>query len=741
MPTIELTINGTELDVDQVRGAAGLSYPFSFTVQASKASSPPALADLLGAPAALTIHDAFDVALEVHGLVMSAERRASAGGGAAFDLVIEPEIAPLSVGQDSRVFQEMTAVDIVKKVFADAGVPGGSVRWFTLASYPKRPYCAQYLEPDWDFVERLLREEGIAYAFDWAEGATTLVLFDDSTSLPDLGGGASLPFRSDSSLTSGGASVTRVGKRSSLSPTGVRLRDYSFDKPRLDLDTKAGTPEREIYDFPGRFGVPADGDRLARVRLEGQRARAVEISGESASLRLQPGRVFEMTEHPIEALNGRYLITAASYAATVHGEVHVMWWAIPAATPYRAAASSPHGLWGGASGRTLQVARAPGGPQTGVVVGANGEEIFPDKSGRIRVKHWWDRSPAQDETASTWMRVGQFALGGSMILPRIGWDTLVHHHEGDIDAPFVLTHLYDGAHPVPYALPANKTRTAWQTATTPGGGSTNEIRFEDRKGSEELFINASKDMNVVVGDNKQSKIGADHTHEIGANHDTTVSGNRKTGVVSSQSVSIGGSETLSVGADRTVNVSGAESATVGGSRSVTATTGVSLSATGGRTLTVGGTMTSASALAVSRSALGTMSVTVGGSWISAAATGLANVTGGASAETVGGAKLHIGAGGCEIGVKGALAETVGGAYVIASGGNASESSSGALAITVGGAFIANAPSIEIEGESEISIRCGASVLTITASSVEVKAPSLASPGATITKKASVVKHN
>src|SRR6185436_264741 len=116
------------------------------------------------------------------------------------------------------------------------------------------------------------------------------------------------------------------------------------------------------------------------------------------------------------------------------------------------------------------------------------------------VQHYWDREGKRDDKASTWMRVGQFPLGGSMILPRIGWDMLIGHHEGDIDRPAVVTHLYDGEHPVPYALPANKTRTAFQTATSPGGGSTNEMRFEDKAGSEEIFLNASKDMNVVVGD-------------------------------------------------------------------------------------------------------------------------------------------------------------------------------------------------------------------------------------------------
>jgi type VI secretion system secreted protein VgrG len=432
----------------------------------------------------------------------------------------------------------------------------------------------------------------------------------------------------------------------------------------------------------------------------------------------------------VESVNGRLLVVEVDLDVDEHragAEVRRAFTAIPADTPFRA----PRG----------RVTASPRGPQTGVVVGAPGEEIHPDATGRVRVQLWWDREGKRDGQASTWMRVGQFALGGSMIVPRIGWDVLTHHHEGDIDAPFVLTHLYDGQHPVPYALPANKTRTAWQTATTPGGGSTNELRFEDKAGKEEMFVNASKDMNVVVGDKKGEKIGNNHAHSIGANLDVKVGSNLVYGVGAKQDVSVGGSETVSVAAKRSVTVGGAESASIGGSRSVTVISGLTQEAKGGRTLTVGGTLMGAAAMEINRTAVGTMNLTVGGSSIIAAATGLETTTGGAAAETIGGAKIQLGASGIETGVKGAAAETVGGAYVIAAGGNAGESATGTLAITVGGAFLANAPAVEIEADTEISIRVGASSLTVKPGSIEVKAPTLFSPGAVIDKSAGNIHHN
>lgn len=734
MSLLSLDVGGTSFQVSWIEGRTALSKLFSFHVRASVADALPAAAELLGEACTLGMMDDFDRALTVRGIVTALERDARATGGGGLVLTLEPEVAKLAVGRNSRVFQEMTAVDIIKKVLDTAGVGGANVRWEARGEYPTRPYCAQYRESDWAFIERLLAEEGIYYWFEHRDEATVLVFADDSSAAPELEEGAEIPYHDDDGLNAVRDAVFRVGRRFRITPEAVRLRDYNFDKPRLSLDAKAGSGRLEIYDFPGRFAVPDEGDRRAQTALEALRATRAVIFGETGSTRLRAGLAFELTDHSVEALNGRYLVESVDYNSVQRSGgdaaqvgLGLRWTAIPLGTPYRPA-----------RGRITQ---ATGGPQTGVVVGAPGEEVHPDRSGRIRVQHYWDREGQRDDKASTWMRVGQFALGGSMIIPRVGWEVLVDHHEGDVDQPFVATHLYDGQYPVPYALPANKTRTAWQTATTPGGGSANEIRLEDRAGSEEIFIHASRDMDVVVGDNRTEVVGVNLTQTVGSNRDVKVGSNLKVGIKSNQDVSIGGSESLTVSGGRVVSVGGSESATIGGSRSATVANGVNLEAKGGRTLAVGGSMMAASALTVDRSVLGTLSVSVGGSWISAAAAGVSNATGGACAETVGGAKIQAGAAGCKTSVKGAAAETVGGAYVIAAGGNAGEAATGSLSFTVGGAFLGNAPSIEIEARSEISIRCGAASVTIKGGSVEVKAPSLLSPGATIKKKASTIKHN
>jgi type VI secretion system secreted protein VgrG len=729
-----LDLGGTSYRVGTLEGRAALSELFRFEVRISSADALPAPADVLGKDAKLTLEDPHERSLVVHGIAAAV---AWTPGGAAMkggelEVTVEPAVAALAVGRDHRVFQDKNVVDVAKAVLQKAGVAGGAVRWSTTGSYPVRPYWAQYGESDWAFLERILAEHGIYYYFDLGADATTLVFADDSTAAPAIDGDASMPFREESGLRASRDSVARVAMAWRAVTDKVTLRDYNFDKPRLTLEGSSGDGPRETYDFPGRFAAPADGNALAKARAEAMRARRAVVTGDTGSTRLRPGLTFEIAEHPVEKLNQKLLVESVTIRAAglrgAEGEaLAISWAAIPVATAYR---PPPR-----------PAARPSGGPQTGVVVGASGEEIHPDNKGRIRVQHHWDREGKRDDKAATWIRVGQFPLGGSMIIPRIGWDVLVHHHEGDVEQPVAITHLYDGEHPVPYALPANKTRTAWQTATTPGGGSTNEVRFEDKAGSEEMFFNASKDMNVVVGNDKNETVGVDSEETIGSNMSLTVGANYKHDVASSQSVTVGASESLTVSGNRNVNVGGSETSTIGGSRSVTVTKGSSIDATGGRTATIGGTMLAASGLGVSRMVMGSLSVTVGGAWISAAATGLSNMTAGAASETVGGAKIAAGAAGCATSVQGAAAVTVGGAFVIAAGGKGGETATGSMAITVGGALLASAPSVEIEADSEISVMVGGSSLTVKSGSVEVKAPLLLSPGATITKKGGTIEHN
>jgi type VI secretion system secreted protein VgrG len=733
---LSATIDGVDVEAHSVDATLAISTLFVLRIAARErqvAAAPPEAR--LGKPAQVSIEPIVGPALVVHGIVSALETRTELVGDELVHhhtIDVEPSVAALTIGRDHRYFQDMTAVDVMKRVLADAGADEHDIVWSLAGTYRKRDYTTQWGESDWVFIERLAREEGIAYRFDFEEDATKLVFFDDSGSAPTVEGG-SIPYTDTGALEGARDQVFTLSLRHRATCDQIVLRDYDPAMPavRLEATVAAGSERFPRYDYPGRYRTVDEGKSLARRRLEALRAERQVLRGSASNPRLWPGRIATIDGCPFPALE-TCLITrlriAAHFGGVERDSTIIEFEAVPASVPYRPAHAEDAAVH-------LE------GPQSAVVVGPSGKELHTDDTGRVRAQFYWDRVGKTDEKSSTWMRVGQFALGGSMVRPRIGWDVLVEHHVGDADAPLLLSHLYDGAHPPPYALPANKTRTAWQTATTPGDGTANEIRFEDKKGSEEIFMNASKDMAVAVGDTKTVSVGNNHTHDVGANAKIDVGSDRTIVIGKNQSVDIGASETLTIGGKDTIAIDGSETVSVGGARSVTVIMGKKLSADGGRSLTVGANMIGVSALGVGRAVLGSATVTVGSAFISAAATGLANATLGAGSETVGGAKLQVGAGGVSLNVKGALAETVGAAYASAAGDKFIETATGALTVLVGGAFIANAPTVEIEADSEITVICGGSSLTVKSGSIEVKSPAIPEPGAGIAKSGSKVQHN
>jgi type VI secretion system secreted protein VgrG len=736
--TIELSVAGKALWAERIETRIAVFEPLRVMADAVDLNAAVRkAADLLGKTFELHVETPLGHPLRIDGVVEAVQRVAAAGGARYSLTLASAVVAPLSVGLDCRAFQKMSAVDIVKDVLSRAGLDA-HVRWDTSASYDKRDYTLQYNESDWAFIERVCAEEGIYYFFDFGDAATTLVFADDSTKADPIEGDATLPFRDEAQLAHEAEAVFAVKSRASIASNKVSIDDYDPKRPLLTMDAEAseGAGVLEVYDFPGRYEQTSRGKTLAKTALQARRSLRVALEGGVSGTRLRPGKQFAIDGHPVSKINGKCfclsvdLTARQGVAAALEPAQEGMrsrWEAIPATVLWRP--------------QPRTAARTMPGPQTGVVSGPPGKELHTSDTGHIRVQFFWDRVGKRDDKSSTWMRVGQFAVGGSMVVPRPGWEVVAEHHNGDADRPFAVQHLYDGKFRVPYALPANKTRTSWQTATTPGDGSSNEVRFEDKKGSEEMFINASKDMSATVGDNSQVQIGVNHTHQIGVNHDVSIGSNSTLGVTGDQSVTIGAMESLTVSGNRQTNIGGSDSQTIGAVRMASISAEKTLDADGGRTLSVGAAMMDVTAMGVSRAVLGSTSVTVGGAWISAAAMGLGNATAGAGSETVGGAKLQLGGGGVKTAVKGALSQTVGGAMISNAGGDAGEGSKGPLSISVGGAMVANAPTITIEAKNKIEIIVGGSSLTITSSSIELKAPSLASPGATIDKDGSAIHHN
>jgi type VI secretion system secreted protein VgrG len=501
-----------------------------------------------------------------------ARSREASAEAARFRVVSRLALLDGSVG--AEIFQDRSVDEIVKAVLAAHGVAQDDQDWQLGTTYPKREYCVRYMESAGAFVARLLEEEGIYHFTTCDDGKETLHFRDESTSSPPIDGEATLHFRDATGLENAGDAVFSIVERAEVKSGRFVLRDYDFRRPSLDMTVKAEAAtetDLERYDYPGLYVEPSEGKRLARVRLEAERASREVLTALTDCARVAAGRTLRLEGTKYAAVEGDYLVTKVVHAfgGAAHrklervtrrrpGEGASAYVAavelIPKATPYRTPQTTPRPVIDG--------------PETATVVAPQGspsESIHTDEHGRCKVKFHWDLAPGADDKASCWMRVAQLQTSGSMLLPRIDWEVVVEFQEGNPDRPLVTGMIYNGQNMPPYALPEGKTRTVFQTRSTPGGGGTNEIRFEDRAGGEEIMMNAKHDHTLATAGNKTKTVGKDASRTIGGNETIDVSGNQTTKVTMGQRSTVGGDQSISVGGNRNVEVNAVTGLTAGGS--------------------------------------------------------------------------------------------------------------------------------------------------------------------------------
>ena len=529
--------------------------------------------ELIGTPAELAFAAGDDGPLRRFGGIIEAVTIIGStmiGGGSVHHvkLHVVAAIGLLARSEGSEIFQELDVKEIVSKVLTANHIPSGKQDWKLSGSYPKREYCVQYNESALAFISRLLEEEGIYFRTELRDDGEYVIFEDDSSNSAPIEAPEELPFRQRTGLDMDLDAVYSISERRRVVSGKFVLRDYDFKRPKLEMTTSAESDvdtDLEVYDFPGLYVEPAEGKRLAKVRLEAEQAARNVTLIESDCTRIDVGRKFKITDALHDEINGAYVIVAAvhelGYGGGGEATYHVVAELLPEAVKYRSPRVTPSPI--------------VEGPQTARVVapkGAPSEDIHTDEHGRCKVKFNWDLGPAQDDKASCWMRTGQLQTSGSMILPRIGWEVVVEFLEGNPDRPVFSGRLYNGVFMPPYALPEGKTRTSMQTASTPGGGGHNEIRFEDRAGAEELMLHAEFDQNISsannktknVGNNETLHVGVDATRNVGANEDVKVTMGFETNVKADQSLSVGANRTLEVNAVTALNVGGSSTTTIGG---------------------------------------------------------------------------------------------------------------------------------------------------------------------------------
>ncbi|HEY4014169.1 MAG TPA: type VI secretion system tip protein TssI/VgrG [Polyangiaceae bacterium] len=465
-------------------------------------------------------------------------------GYTRYRMTMRPWLWFLTQRADCRIFQNMTVPDIISQVFKGGGFTDFDFQlWET---YPQRDYVVQYRETDFNFVSRLMERDGIYYFFGHDDGKHTLVLADSAETPQPAEGAEQLPYAPpDAHRDETLEYVTSWRTQGSVHPTRVALVDYDFTRPRMDLYTmrqvygQDDTPTLDVYDYPGGYVDPSVGDTYAQIGLEQRRQDVTQFSGETNARAFAVGATFELIDHPRDDQNAKYLVTSARHHLVGHDVVsgkHVDGQPFTCAFQARLAA---------------QTFRAPArarkavvrGPQTARVVGPSGQEIWTDGFGRIKVQFHWDRAGVFDENSSCFVRVSHTWAGagwGTQFIPRIGQEVIVDFLEGDPDRPIVVGCVYNGANAPPFPLPDKQTQSGIRTRSTPNGTPVNfnEIRFEDRKGHEELYIQAEKQQTTWVKGSQSIQVDGNRAWSVGVNEDHAVAKNRTT--------KIGGNEKLTV---------------------------------------------------------------------------------------------------------------------------------------------------------------------------------------------------
>ena len=596
-----------------------MSRVYEYQLDLLSAKADIAVDDILGKNVTVTLELPDEKARYFNGFVTRFSQNGKYGRYHRYQAVVRPWLWFLSRTADCRIFQEMTVPEILKKVFADHTTADFKVE--LTGSYRQCVYCVQYRETDLNFVCRLMEHEGIYFYFRHTKGHNTLVLTDSSSMHVPAPGYDTLPFIAPGQFVRPDVEhVTSWEYTREIQPGVYVHDDYDLERPSVELKTKKVLPrtyqpsDYEVYDFPGFYIEKGDGEQYAGVRIDefGSQFETAEAATNARGVTV--GYALTLEKHPRADQNREHLVLATSHDL-VFGDYEGM--------PANEGASCRCSFVTMSTKQQFRPRRATPrpfvqGPQTAVVVGPAGDEIYTDKYGRVKVQFHWDRLGKQDENSSCWIRVSHPWAGkawGSIAIPRIGQEVIVDFLEGDPDQPIVTGRVYNAEQMPPYVLPANQTQTGTKSRSSMDGGADNfnEIRFEDKKDAEEVYVHAEKDMNRVVENNDTLKVGFDkkdagdqtieifnnRTETVGNDETITIGHDRTETVDNDETITIGHDRTETVGNDeiiaiahdRTENVDNDETITIAHDRTEIVNNDETITIASNRTLTVGGSQT------------------------------------------------------------------------------------------------------------------------------------------------------
>jgi type VI secretion system secreted protein VgrG len=563
-------LGADDLLLDSMEGSEGISELFRFKLHMRSGSTSLDAAKVVGKNMTVVVAAGGGAPRHVSGIVTRFVQSGQDHDFAIYEAELAPALWLLTLSRDRKIYPNLGVDAVVKAVLTAFAIPFESK---LTGSYAVRDYCVQYDETAFDFIARLMEDAGIFYFFTFSSSGHMLVLADANSAFADCSNGAAVRYRPDAGMRNPVDAVNRFTLERRVVLQTATMDDYDFVTPDTALagSHAASAGAGASYAFgTGHASVDA-GNMLAQRRVEADQVLAEVLHGDSYCYPFAAATRFALSGHFIAALNASFVLRRVHH--TVRGDLYTnSFEAIAATVPFRPPASVPR----------PRVA----GCETARVVGPAGEEIWTDQHGRIKVHFPWDRDAA-DDTRAPWIRVAQATAGkgvGALFLPRVGHEVVISYINGDPDRPLVTGSVYNGNNVPPATLPADQTQSILRTLSSKGGTAGNELRFEDKKDAEQLYLHAQKDMLVEVENAQTTTLAlGDRTVDVKKGKEVhTVAGTR--------ALTVTGAETHDNGAAFTHTVKGDYALTIDGSLTITVKGAIKLAGDGAVALQAGGAL-------------------------------------------------------------------------------------------------------------------------------------------------------
>jgi len=507
-----------------------------------------------------------------HGIIRKFRYCGMNGRYHTYEAQLVPSLWRLSLKKNCRIFQDMKLQDIVGKILKEHYITSDLYEFRLEHENIFNKFNMQYNETDLHFISRLLEDEGIYYFIEHFEDKHILIFCDSDAYYQDIEGNTSIPLNAGGGMASASESSISSFDFSERVRSGTYTHtNFNFKTPSIDLENENTSENKsdeqfEVYTYPGNYGDPERGKCLSKKRLEALSAFKEKGRGGSNCVLLTPGATFQLTGNKDQKLNQEYFLVEVSHGGSQPGVLKEQapsdstpkysnsFFVIPASVTYRPELRHKKPM-------------VPG-LLSAIVTGPKGEEIWPDEYGRVNVQFHFDREGKMDEKSSCWLRTMQFWNGttwGSQFIPRIGDEVLVSFINGDMDYPIITGSVVNEAKQPNYSLPANKTQSGIKTRSSPGGTAANfnELRFEDKMGSEEVYLQGEKDWNILIKNDKGQRVGHDETLTVGNDRSKYVVMNQSESIGVNKSIQVGVNHTETIGANMTLTVGSCQTETVG----------------------------------------------------------------------------------------------------------------------------------------------------------------------------------